>query len=1116
LREGLRSYHANGYLVALNYPEITVSMVAKRLMTLPPNTRVAVLKTAKELKPLFERFGASTMLETLEHESRTYRLSFGGKVPPARPFLVRDLDMPYVISFPGSSEFSTLYAAQIELVHGVLYVDGQYCPQASFQNRSLTWSRQVLDRVWEHGHCEFYNNGQQAFGHIFHANEDEALTEDKILGKAISFEMTPGILDNVQSPAPAWALASHAAETAANTAPEFRAEESEAFEAPLAISAPAQPLTRTVALNTVVGGSTRRPASFALSYDPSPYNPNDQTRSNPTIRCGTILLPTEANRFAFAKLALDDYDQVQTRLLAKAQAENARNSSASQNQFYKHTIRYDARQVEYHKFELLQAHAMIEASDEYVAWKAANPTSYLDMDPPVKNLHYTSLGLDASFVIPELFKTVELEKSLPDASGLIGFSGVAKTYSATAEGNEGDAHVIVGTYVKPTTTTVASAAQHAVSMATSSQAAVTSAHKAPHVSAMVLARSASSIPAGKEERLQALGNIPLDLTAVNSSAQTTMTNIMQWHMKPEDRKLFFGAADKPSGLPAELTTAIENTPEADWIRDTYAKAHVCQIMSQSDAQIREQYRFTKEEKKNIKYFWTGNGPNCLAKSSVYRKLERAISRYELRKRYEIIGAIHEESAGVEYSNDLYTRYTGPFTIGDLATINPTTGTSLMSKICTIMDALDDGAENERPIDSAVDSHKMLVDTNANHLVIAATAYQKGAVWMTQYWGLKSDSERDQMLEDTWLEDTLRDLVSKLLAQDPSISGPVSTALSDALKKYSDSINNWAKMGTADKLKHVMIDIGDRLQDVMKGVGKMLGWVGKGAQAVWQKGRQIVAAWRNNAAALGDAIDHVLQEKPVGFVKGPLFGSLMFLVGMTALGVTIWNASDKWSDASTSDRGLMITTVVAALNQMAEFGVDAVYSIMRYKKGAFSEAAELAIHAELDAISGLRLGSKWASVLEDPLVTGATRIRDVQQIQDFKDTLFWGSGESTEHVLRNDRALSKLRDLTPIKRSFNIARSVLAIIGCVAAVGLAIFMTWSLVHDWTRLDPSTRVFQTLLTALQWIEASVALVVIGVCPAFSTILPIPDNQKRSCKALLTSEFSRDTSLGALWHF
>ncbi|RSL50187.1 hypothetical protein CEP54_012058 [Fusarium duplospermum] len=56
LREGLRSYHANGYLVAINYPEITAISITQQLRTFPPTERKAMIQSLGVLKPLFERF----------------------------------------------------------------------------------------------------------------------------------------------------------------------------------------------------------------------------------------------------------------------------------------------------------------------------------------------------------------------------------------------------------------------------------------------------------------------------------------------------------------------------------------------------------------------------------------------------------------------------------------------------------------------------------------------------------------------------------------------------------------------------------------------------------------------------------------------------------------------------------------------------------------------------------------------------------------------------------------------------------------------------------------------------------------------------------------------------
>lgn len=200
---------------------------------------------------------------------------------------------------------------------------------------------------------------------------------------------------------------------------------------------------------------------------------------------------------------------------------------------------------------------MIEASDEFPVRKAVNQKDCREMEPPRKELHCTNIGLDAIFVITELFKTIELEKSLPDANGIIVFTGLVKSCLSISKGNEGASPTVVGTYVKPITATSAEALLQAVSTAVSSNLTGTSGHSEPHL--LTRALGTSTVPNGKEDRLQALANIALDPKAVNCNAQTTMNNVMQWHMKADYRKLFFNAVDRPTGLPPELTTSIENT-----------------------------------------------------------------------------------------------------------------------------------------------------------------------------------------------------------------------------------------------------------------------------------------------------------------------------------------------------------------------------------------------------------------------------------------------------------------------------------------------------------------------------------------------------------------------------
>ncbi|KAF7550311.1 hypothetical protein G7Z17_g5796 [Cylindrodendrum hubeiense] len=71
LREGLRSYHANGYLVALNYPEITAAAIARQLQTISAQERVKIIQSLNEIKPLFQRFGAGTVIDRLTREANS-------------------------------------------------------------------------------------------------------------------------------------------------------------------------------------------------------------------------------------------------------------------------------------------------------------------------------------------------------------------------------------------------------------------------------------------------------------------------------------------------------------------------------------------------------------------------------------------------------------------------------------------------------------------------------------------------------------------------------------------------------------------------------------------------------------------------------------------------------------------------------------------------------------------------------------------------------------------------------------------------------------------------------------------------------------------------------------
>lgn len=139
LREGLRSYHANGFLVALNYPEITVASLAKQLMQVPRKERLDLIGKLRELKPILDRFGGETTLQALERESSSEALHYTGPRHHRR-FHLRHVNYPYRMTMEDGKR-----GPAVDLVEGVLFVDGQYCERASIEKDHVSWSRPLSD-----------------------------------------------------------------------------------------------------------------------------------------------------------------------------------------------------------------------------------------------------------------------------------------------------------------------------------------------------------------------------------------------------------------------------------------------------------------------------------------------------------------------------------------------------------------------------------------------------------------------------------------------------------------------------------------------------------------------------------------------------------------------------------------------------------------------------------------------------------------------------------------------------------------------------------------------------------------------------------------------------------
>lgn len=167
LREGERSYHANGYLVSVNYPEITIKSVARALKALPRKQRADMLVKIKELAPVFSKLGIQGVSDLLSREIRQNIKKKRNFTGPRRRKGYRginflDLKRTYALEAKDAPKTNKegppgYTLPQVSVYEGSLVVDDDVVPRATLDgsNGTIQWSRELPDFGYEHGMMEF-------------------------------------------------------------------------------------------------------------------------------------------------------------------------------------------------------------------------------------------------------------------------------------------------------------------------------------------------------------------------------------------------------------------------------------------------------------------------------------------------------------------------------------------------------------------------------------------------------------------------------------------------------------------------------------------------------------------------------------------------------------------------------------------------------------------------------------------------------------------------------------------------------------------------------------------------------------------------------------------------
>lgn len=111
-----------------------------------------------------------------------------------------------------------------------------------------------------------------------------------------------------------------------------------------------------------------------------------------------------------------------------------------------------------------------------------------------------------------------------------------------------------------------------------------------------------------------------------------LRDMMYYHMDPELRGDKFLNVPQPSTLPAELSINLEDRYR-NWIKDVYAPAYLSYMISETNTNFREKYRFTDKEKARIAYWWTGTvrifSNGSLYLPGIYKDADRSCAGQEM-------------------------------------------------------------------------------------------------------------------------------------------------------------------------------------------------------------------------------------------------------------------------------------------------------------------------------------------------------------------------------------------------------------------------------------------------------------------------------------------------------
>ncbi|RKK77994.1 hypothetical protein BFJ71_g16606 [Fusarium oxysporum] len=654
LREGRRSYHANRYLVAVNYPELTMKSICKMLRTIPVPEQARMLFAFDELRPLFERFGIggiSDMLrveveaESDKNSMRLYKVARNKLTGPGHGSL------QYPPEEINGVNYSKLLAPlpNVSVLEGVVYVDGQVCQRASIDNikNQIRWVRSVNQPsdtadIFEHGNLIVDPLTLAAQGAILYSTDAEA---EKALDIGFIQYLAMGCqLDGpptyqeamLVASAPVYSMARLAqavparAEVAAEEPSEERTLEEAAFEeAPAARVSAMQSRAPRVTLMTAEAEETdidplfapgdetlpfMNPLRFNMIFDANRYK-KDQVNPGDPVTFGSLDLAVgrkRADGLSTRVAILPDLDKLRDLIQAKL-VDPTIGKLAS---FYVSTLSIDDQQrtkvsiaMTPNAQELLRGYKDKASADEDFSFGWTFKET-LDTD--------VSLGM--------MFSSLELTLG-PDQKTA---TGSIVEYSSDSETGEGPKHLLLS---NPGDTAKRVEIEKRTDASSTAGGVPTGSPTTPISTPQKPVPPPRQGPKGPYH-VATLEAIPYNNEDLEKKSKSVLESIMYFHMETGDLNEILNKK-QPDDLPPHLAKNLPGNLR-DWIRNVYSPAYTALTIAESYNTKDWVSKFKPQERAKILYFWQGDGPRCLSSSPEYKILNQLAVREAMLRLYSVL------------------------------------------------------------------------------------------------------------------------------------------------------------------------------------------------------------------------------------------------------------------------------------------------------------------------------------------------------------------------------------------------------------------------------------------------------------------------------------------------